>query len=77
MLDFLRDSFMEKSLREVLNYKELLALLSAKEKSTLSDEIIHNQWLLHRYPTPDFTDHTIHLPTDYVRNAIVEKLKSG
>ena len=30
MLDSLRDSFMEKSLREVLNHKELLALLSVK-----------------------------------------------
>ena len=77
ILDSVRDLFMEKSLCEVLNHKELLALLSAKEKSTLSENIIHNQWLLHRYPTSDYTDQTIHLPTDYVRNAILEKLKSG
>ena len=64
------------SLRTVLESKKLCVLLLAKDESILSDNIIHNQWMLHRYPTHNYTNHTIHFPTDYVPNAIVEKLRS-
>ena len=42
MLDDLRGELMKSLLRTVLESKELCALLSAKDESTLSDNIIHN-----------------------------------
>lgn len=69
-------SALEERLSEILQSKSLIDVLSINDPLVLSPEMEHHQWLLHRHPTDDYKNCHITLPSDYVRNKIIEVLES-
>ena len=55
----------------------LLQLVQVIDYFTLSPDFNHCQWLLHRVPTSDYRSCVCEVPSDYVRDKIMEVLDSG
>ena len=71
---------MDLHFNDFLEKYDLIGVLTAIAKDTLSVTIDHNQWLLHRKPVIedgiiDFYRCTIDLPSDHVKRRIVSKLR--
>ena len=76
-LDSYRSNLLHFHLTKILQSDKLLQLVQVTDDFILSPDIKQCQWLIHRVPSSDYRSCVCEVPSDYVRDKIMEVLDSG
>ena len=75
-LDSYRSKLLHTNLTQFLKSKMLVDLVQVIDHTTLTPEMKHYQWLLHRVPCDDYQSCVCQVPSDFVSNKILEVLEA-